>query len=67
MTELFVAAPVLLAQSGETGGLLANPWICAVFSAASLAIGIWRPPQEHWQAALLAVGGGSLEIGRAHV
>jgi len=69
MTGLLAAAPALLAQSGETGGLLANPWFYAVFSAASLAVGaavgIWRPPQERWQAALLAVGGGSLVVSLA--
>ena len=63
---------VFLAQasgSNLTGGLLSNPWFYAVFSAASLivgsAIGIWVDPDPRWQAALLAVGGGSLVVSLA--
>ncbi|WP_262179273.1 ZIP family metal transporter [Haloarcula laminariae] len=59
----------LLAQSGGTTGLLANPWFYAAFSALSLvagaAVGIWMAPEQRWQAALLAVGGGSLVVSLA--
>lgn len=69
MTGVIAALSALLAQSGGTGGLLSNPWFYAVFSAASLvvgaAVGIWAPPKQRWQAALLAVGGGSLVVSLA--
>jgi ZIP family zinc transporter len=55
-------------QSG-TSGLLSNPWFYAGFSALSIlvgsAVGSWISPQRRWQAALLAVGGGSLVISLA--
>ncbi|QLH83954.1 hypothetical protein [Halosimplex pelagicum] len=55
-------------QSGASG-LLANPWFYAAFSALSLlagsAVGIWVRPARRWQAALLAVGGGSLVVSLA--
>ncbi|MFC7141928.1 ZIP family metal transporter [Halosimplex aquaticum] len=55
-------------QSGQSG-LLSNPWFYAGFSALALlvgsAVGIWAPPDRKWQAALLAVGGGSLVISLA--
>ncbi|WP_436910360.1 hypothetical protein [Halosimplex marinum] len=55
-------------QSG-TSGLLSNPWFYAGVSALSLlvgsAVGVWVSPQRRWQAALLAVGGGSLVISLA--
>ncbi|MBX0286841.1 ZIP family metal transporter [Haloarcula salinisoli] len=53
----------------QTGGLRSNPWFYAVFSASALivgaAIGIWIRPERRWQAALLAVGGGSLVVSLA--
>ncbi|WP_459191434.1 ZIP family metal transporter [Halosimplex sp. J119] len=55
-------------QSGSSG-ILANPWFYAAFSALSLivgsAVGIWYEPDREWQAALLAVGGGSLVVSLA--
>ncbi|WP_135362603.1 ZIP family metal transporter [Halosimplex halophilum] len=48
---------------------LSNPWFYAGVSALSLlvgsAVGIWVSPARRWQAALLAVGGGSLVISLA--
>lgn len=53
----------------QTGGLRSNPWFYAAFSAGVLvvgaAIGIWIRPERRWQAALLAVGGGSLVVSLA--
>lgn len=58
----------IVLQSGQ-GGLLANPWFYAAFSAVSLlvgsAVGIWVAPERRWEAALLAVGGGSLVVSLA--
>lgn len=60
---------VLAQSSGSSGGLLSNPWFYAVVSAVSLAvgsaIGVWIRPERKWQAALLAVGGGSLTVSLA--
>ena len=61
---------VVLAQSGSgSGGLLSNPWFYAVFSAAALivgsSVGTWLDVDQRWQAALLAVGGGSLVVSLA--
>ncbi|MDS0282768.1 ZIP family metal transporter [Haloarcula onubensis] len=69
MTTVTLAADALLLQSGGAAGLLSNPWFYAVFSAVSLvvgaAVGIWVSPEQRWQAALLAVGGGSLIVSLA--
>ena len=62
---------IVLASSSSKplGGLLSNPWFYAVISAVALtvgaAIGIWMSPERKWQAALLAVGGGSLIVSLA--
>jgi len=68
-----ITAPPLFVQAspagGLSGGLLSNPWFYAVFSALALvvgaAVGVWVSPQRRWQAALLAVGGGSLVVSLA--
>ena len=65
MTGSLAATSAVLTRPG----LLSNPWFYAVLSAASLvvgaAVGIWTPPERRWQAALLAVGGGSLVVSLA--
>lgn len=65
-------SPIVTQASGSSNllrGLLSNPWFYAVFSAVALivgaAIGVWIRPQRKWQAALLAVGGGSLVVSLA--
>jgi ZIP family zinc transporter len=59
----------LAAQGSGSSGILSNPWFYAVLSAISLsvgaAIGIWVDPDQKWEAALLAVGGGSLIVSLA--
>jgi ZIP family zinc transporter len=71
VTHLALGSVVAQASgpSGSVGGLLSNPWFYAAFSAASLivgsAVGVWLRPERKWQAALLAVGGGSLVVSLA--
>ena len=50
-------------------GLLTNPWLYAILSAVALvvgsAIGMWADVDPEWEAALLAIGGGSLVMSMA--
>ena len=69
-TSSLQGAVVLAQSSGSgSGGLLTNPWFYAVFSAAALVVGstvgTWLDVDQKWQAALLAVGGGSLVVSLA--